>query len=344
MVERSGGKPTWRKWAREIFGNASPETLRMAWRHKKEKEERETDGDWYEPIFLDKKKSERPDWREYVDIANKKRQLAYMVSDTQRFSEVAISGPALVCYSADWQLGAVGVDYNLWLSHITAVLDTPGVYMMVLGDERENMRSFRSLKPVLDQVLSPMDQSMLMEGLAVELCENGKLLALVEGNHDAEFDERTFGQTINHYIYRESDAPRFKNRGIIRLHVGEQVWPHLVFHKSRYRSFYNALHGAKRQYQLSFPAKVVAGAHDHEPGIEYYWHYQNLLEAGYTIGGMSILLRTGTFSDSDYGWSNYGTGFMPVMPCVLFEGNEMIAFPTLEQGIRHLKRAQGDKG
>ena len=157
---------------------------------------------------------------------------------------------------------------------------------------------------------------------------------MVEGNHE-DFDERVFGEALTSYIYRHSTAPRFPNRGLLKLGVTcggvEYRFPTLLFHKSRYRSFLNALHGAKREYQLSFPGRIVAGAHDHKPGIEYYWHNSLMRKAGYGLGGRTILIKAGTFNQGKFGWRFWG-GDPPVMPCVLFWHDYAIAFPSLEIG------------
>ena len=93
--------------------------------------------------------------------------------------------------------------------------------MIEVGDDRQNMRSFRHLSSVLNQVLSPKHQAHMIRGVVEDLTANDKLLAKVGGNHDEEFDQRIFGEALQGYLLEKMKAPRFKNRGLVYLTVGD---------------------------------------------------------------------------------------------------------------------------
>lgn len=353
-----GGRE-WKQWAAEHFPNRSGGSLRKRWDdYLKERDEYDTvdggeddavdddggdtPGIWHlEPEFLDKKDVPPPDWKRIIAHAEQGKALSDEAEARQRIGTVRLQGPCAIVYSADWHLGSVAVDYASWVQHISTVLDVDNLYMINLADERENMRSFRNLAGVLDQVLTPRQQARALEGIVMELTEKGKIIAMLGGTHDEEFDERLFGESLNSYIYRECKAPLFSNRGLLRVIVeqdgAEVEFSHLLFHKSRYSSFIHALHGTKREYQQSFPARVVAGAHDHTPGIEYYWRYSLAEQAGYAFGGMSLLIKAGTFNASNYGWKYWGNSDPPIMPCIVFDGRDMIAYPHIEQAAKALQ-------
>jgi hypothetical protein len=289
----------------------------------------------YEPQFLDKKTVPPPDWRRIVAHAEATQQLHEQADPSQQIASIRLPTdiPPIAVFSADWHLGSGAVDYAAWRAHIESILDNDNVYLVDLGDKLENMRTFRNLKAVLDQVLAPQQQWRLLEGVVMELCDKSKYLVSGGGNHDLEFDERIFGEALLSYLYRSAGCVFFENRLLLRMLVGQHEHPHLLFHKSRFRSFLRACHGNMREYQISFPARVVAGAHDHRPGIELYYHYGLAARAGYPFGGKSWLLKCGTFSAGDYGW-RYFADTAAIMPTVIYlPGGDVLAFDSLRAAL-----------
>jgi len=305
------------------------------------------DQDWPEIrlIFQDKKQA-GVNWREILDLAIDTQDVLADLDDSQRVATVDIEtdGPIANIYTADWHLGDGFTDHRAWKRHIELVLGHPGVFVTDLGDDRQNMRSFRVLAAVLGQAISPPLQARLMRGIVDELTEKNKLLAKVGGNHDEEFDERTFGETLQAYLLAKMKAPHFKNRGLLKLRVGNdkqgwQTYTNLLFHKSRFRSFLRKVHGAYREYQLSFPADVVAGGHDHEAGFELFHHYTLAQEAGMGFGGESFLIKCGTYQDSPFGWKYFHNGGFPWNAGVIYwpgEIKQKLFLPSIEDTLTYL--------
>jgi len=264
-------------------------------------------------VFVDTKKAENPNWREFADLAETNQQIEKRTASTQRIATVKIETqrPIAIMFTSDWHLGDRHTDHLSWRKDIEFLLETPRLYMIDLGDDRQNARRFRVLANVLNQVLSPKQQALMMRDLIDEITREDKLLAKIGGNHDEEWDERLFGEAMQRYLCEKMKAPRFRNRGLIKLTVGETLYTLLVFHKTRFRSFLRRTHGAWREYELSYPADIVAGGHDHEPGLEHYHHYRLAAEAGMGFGGETYLVKTGTYQDSDYGWKYFHNGGFP---------------------------------
>jgi hypothetical protein len=258
----------------------------------------------------DKKYREDIDWRELIDHARDGAEINERLSVTQEIGTVNIKSdiPVAVTYTGDWHLGSNTVDYPQWVCDMQYVMDTDGLYMVTLGDDNENMRSFKMLSSVLSQVLSPPQQVNLMFSLVDELIEKNKLLAKVSGNHDFEFDERLFGQSLMAYLYKGLKTPVFENRGVLKLKIGDQIYSNLLFHKSRFKSFMRPTHGAYREWQYSYPAEVVVGAHDHTPGAEIMYGYTLAQQDGSEIGGEVFLVKVGSYQDGDYGWRYFHNG------------------------------------
>lgn len=310
-------KISWRELGRRL--GVHPEKLRSLYRRSVDREEfpsddEEISGDeiFIDPEVLceDKKIAQEVDWRELINYARTGANINQRLSVFQEIGTVSIATdvPIAVCYTGDWHLGSTITSYPEWQRDIQFIMDTDRLYMVTLGDDNENMRSFKTLSAVLSQVLSPPQQVNLMFSLVGELTDKNKLLAKVSGNHDGEFDERIFGQSLMSFLYKHLQTPVFENRGVLKVKVGNQTYNNLLFHKSRFKSFLRPVHGAYREWQLSYPAEVVVGAHDHVPGAEIMYGYTLAQQDGQDIGGEVFLLKVGSYQDGDYGWRYFHNG------------------------------------
>jgi len=271
-------------------------------------------------FFPNKKRVENVNWRELISLAQTSQDINLRLSDEQEIGEATIitDQPVAVMHGGDWHLGDTGSDYGTWVNDMTYLLETPNLYYIDHGDNTQNMRVFKDLAGVLNQVLSPMQQGQLFRSIVDELTDKNKLLAKVRGNHDLEFDERIFGEALQKYLLNRADAPMFNNKGLLKLTVGEQLYTFLLFHKSKFRSYARATHGNYRELQLSFPADVVAGAHDHAPAIEIIQYYTLAREAGYDFGGETFLIKIGSYQEGGYGWRYFHNGGICTPTVVLY--------------------------
>jgi len=340
---------TWAQIGERLQHN--PEKIRSYWRRQqetrdiREEPEEEPDQLYLEEddlvLFHDKKRAEEIDWRELVNYARVGKDLADRRSNLQRSANVEIktNDPIAVVYTGDWHLGEAAVDYKQWVDDISFILNTNKLYMVSLGDDIQNMRSFKTLSAVLSQVLSPPQQIDLMVSITNELCAKRKLLAKVSGNHDSEFDERIFGQAIQKLLLDNMDAPYFPNKGLVNLQVGSQQYTNLLFHKTRFRSILRAAHGAYREWQLTYPAEVVAGAHDHVLGFESFWGYALAEGQGASFGGQTYLIKVGTYSDGEYGWKYFQNGGFPMTQTVVYfpDTHKKLYFDDMRDAVRFIQ-------
>lgn len=291
-------------------------------------------------IFHDKKEAENVDWREILESAISTQKILQRLSQTQQVAtiEIKTSKPIGIIYTGDWHLGDAYTDHETWRRDIETIVNHPRLHMIDLGDDYQNVRAFKNLSVVLNQVLSPKLQAKLMKSLIDELTDSDTLVAKIGGNHDEEFDERIFGERLQDYFLTQMKAPQFSNRGLVKLQIGDEVYTNLLFHKSRFRSFLRAVHGAYREYQLSFPADVVCGGHDHQPGFEMFHHYTLARDIGMQFGGESFLMKIGTYQASPFGFKYFHNGGFPYNIGVVywpFE-NKKLMLPSIEDTIRYL--------
>lgn len=324
-----------------------PEKIRARWRRSgrevREASEDENDLNHQSVIFTDKQKSEKIDWREMLAHAVTGQDINKRLSPCQETANIHIhtDKPIAIVYTGDWHLGDNGTDYISWYDDIHLIMDTPNMYMIDLGDDYQNMRSFRVLANVLNQVLTPPQQAAMMKSLVDELTSKNKLLAKIGGNHDMEFDERLFGQALQSYLYENSEAPIFQNRGLLQIRVGDETYTNLVFHKSRYSSVFRGAHGAYREWQMSYPAEVVAGAHNHIPAFEIMWGYNWGAQTGQNFGGEVFLIKVGTYQDSEFGFRYFSNGGFPLNPTVVYfpDTHKKLAFMDIRDAIAFMNRS-----
>ena len=292
-------------------------------------------------VFADKKQKEDVNWREFAKVADSNKAFRERISTSQRTAKVLIKTkcPIAVMFSGDWHLGDRYVDYETWVSDIEFLLSHDNLYMVDVGDDRQNLRVFRHLAAVFQQVLSPKQQAHMLRSVIEDLTAKDKLLAKVGGNHDEEFDQRIFGEALQSYLLEKMKAPFFPNRGLVFLTVGDIEYSMLLFHKSRYKSYLRRTHGAMREHQLSYPADIIAGGHDHQPGMEHLHHYSLADQEDRGFGGETIFIKVGTYQDSDYGWRYFSNGGMVGnYTVVLFpDQKKMIPFTNPRDAVAFLK-------
>ena len=265
------------------------------------------------PQWTPKERPQGTDWRAILDAGQRLQEQRQRRdgSDPSPLVRLETDRPIAVTFTADWHLGSGATDHRQWREDMEFLLNTDGLYCAVLGDEINNVVTFRNLAEVLSQVI-PVDlQRDLLRGIVTEMIAKGKLLFTTWSNHVDEFDERLIGQCLLADLRRAQGVPHLDGMGLVRLVVGQETYTILATHKVRYRSYLNALHGAKRLYQLEFPADVVVAAHDHQPGHEEYNHYGLARELGYGFGGTSWLIACSTYKLAS-AWARryYGEGVL----------------------------------
>lgn len=295
------------------------------------------------PEFADLKKS-RFDWKEWLDLAKQQRKLRDDASPNQRHAHIHIEvdKPIAVAYTADWHLGSASVDYDEWERNISFLMQEERVYLAVLGDLIDNVARFRTVAPVLNQVMPPKYQRKMLKDIIGEMTDAGKLLYATWGNHDWEFSESAVGDSLMEDIYER--VPSFADTGIAVLQIGDQQYTNLASHLPKYNSAFNRLHGNKQMHRLEFPADVVITGHTHAPDFETYTTYQDAQELGMPFGGRSIMVKVGTFKTDDvYSKRYYGRPAIMV-PTIVYDPRyrDMTIFESAEKAVRYMRALEAD--
>ena len=297
----------------------------------------------FQPEF-DKKQKKPPAWPDLLQLALSTQKALEDIEPAQDVVQVRLKGnpPPIVTYAGDFHLGSKATNYVRWLYEMMLILKTANTFLIDLGDDRENMRSFRHLKAIISQVLPPELQAQLIVSFTKEMVGKGKLLGKIGGTHDLKFDERIAGEMLLKWLYQQENIAFFENKGILDIIVDfdgeERSFPNLLFHQSRYSSFLSTLHSNRREYQLTFPGKVVAGAHNHYPGAEIYYHYGVMEQMGYDIGGFSWNIKVGPFITDDDQFRDLSSFYhrtATFCPACVYTKQGIVLLPTLRDALAY---------
>jgi len=271
--------------------------------------------------------------------AAKRRSLTDSGEDRD-YARVAIQTdqPIAVMKSADWHFGGMDVDYAALLQHVRFLLDTPGFYLQLFGDDLNLMIMHRTASTRRD-IFTPEEQIAWLESFVHETVERGKLISMGWGNHSDEFTERNAGFGIVKLIVN-GRVPYFRGLGYLDLVVGDgddaPTYSMAFAHKTRFNSFMNPLHGNKRMEQMHphlFGERPIASeyitAHTHSPAFS---------TEGMVPSQRRHYIKCGTFkTDCTYSQRYFGQGRIGV-PTVVYmpDRKESICFPTPFEAYRYI--------
>jgi len=249
--------------------------------------------------------------------------------------------PIAVMKSADWHFGARDVDYASLLAHVRFLLDVPGFYLQLFGDDLNLMIMHRTVSTRTD-IMTPKEQIQFLESFVTEAVEKGKLLSMGWGNHSDEFTERGAGFGIVDLIVNQR-VPYFRGLGYLDLVLesGDNeppVYPMAFAHKTRFSSFMNPLHGNKRMEQMHGELFGINRPIAHEY-ITAHTHNPAYATQGALPEERIHFIKCGTFkTDCTYSQRYFGQGRIGV-PTVVYHPDrfEHVCFPTPFEAYRYMQ-------
>jgi len=249
--------------------------------------------------------------------------------------------PIAVMKSADWHFGARDVDYAALLTHVKFLLDVPGFYLQLFGDDLNLMIMHRTVSTRVD-IMTPKEQIQFLESFVAAAVEKGKLLSMGWGNHSDEFTERSAGFGIVDLIVNQR-VPYFRGLGYLDLTLeptsGEPVtYPMAFAHKTRFSSFMNPLHGNKRMEQMHAELFGINRPIAHEY-ITAHTHNPAYSTEGALPEQRIHFIKCGTFkTDCTYSQRFFGQGRIGV-PTVVYHPDrfEHVCLPTPWEAYRYMQ-------
>ena len=239
----------------------------------------------------------------------------------------------LVVGSSDWHLGSEHCDYEMFWKHYNLIKDTDGVFVNIIGDERDNFVMPKLRAGLFEEVLNPQQQADLFQGLLQGWDDKGKILARCGGNHD-NFSWMEVGVNIENYWYQDMKSPLMRVGGFEHLKLNKIEYVGWLHHGlSVYNSTFNPNHASRRSFEMQGPFDFSMMGHTHQEEVSMGWRWSE------EYAKRVCMVRTGTYkTDDTYAKSRQFPRGQEPGACILFDTREkrMMGFDNINSGIEAL--------
>lgn len=286
-------------------------------------------------VVADKKVGEF-DWREWAEWAKQGQKLKKKASWSQEEATFTLGDgtePIILATFSDQHIGSWGCDYDLFIQITKEIVETPNLYMVMLGDETEHAIKLRSVLEVTSQIFTPEIQEQFIEAWAKEV--NHKIAWAGWSNHGIERQEKQAGSSVLKNILSRH-ATYFNGLAHVTINVGKQQYKVASNHKFRGNSMYSRVHGPKRYIRMEAPDRHIVLQGDlHTPEMDVYYE-----------GGMKhVAITTGTLHlNSGYAKRYFSLLTIPAFPCVVLDPikHDYTPFWTIAEALSYVEgwRAQ----
>jgi hypothetical protein len=239
-----------------------------------------------------------------------------------------------IFFTGDWHLGSDKVNYELWDHHQTLVLETPGLYEAIVGDERDNFVLPKFHQGLFEGVWNPEQQAEFITWWLFHLDEQDKVIARCGGNHDGWTFSQS-GLNLETLWSKQMKSPLLRTGGFVHTFFNEVKYDLYLHHGlSIFNSTFNPNHATKRAYEFQGKFDVGAMGHTHVSEIAHGWRNNDSQQHDY------VQIRTGTYKmDDQYARSKQLGRGQPPGATVLFntKNREMMPFANLEVAVKVLE-------
>lgn len=238
--------------------------------------------------------------------------------------------PIGIAFWADWHIGGKGVDYDLFQSDLEAIKACDGLYVIGVGDYKDNYLSYGPAGAQYEQIIQPGMQDVIVLHYWEQVKD--KVLALVMGCHDS-WDKKMSDRDFIAACAQVANAINLWHGGMLTIKLGKQVYTGHIRHKYKYESSLNTTNAQRRLMEIYGPVDFACLAHLHNPEIGQ----RNLM------GAMRWFLRSGSYKIWDeFGQKIGGFKGMPGVPVLILYPNQkrIDGFIDLQTGIDALNFAR----
>jgi hypothetical protein len=271
--------------------------------------------------------------RNLIALQKSQHNLSDVVSDIS--ISINTDKPIGVLFWGDWHLGGYGTDHEEFLRVLEAAQGTPGLYVIGMGDYKDNMGSspHKDKGAHNEEILRPSMQDKLVADAVKELKD--KFLVLLRGCHD-DWDHQSSDRDFVSYLSEMAGCANMGHGGALHLSVGPEgegnEYILRLRHVYPFKSSTNPGNPQRKQVDMQGESDIVAHAHLH------FAHIDQSVKAGREWIG----IRSGSHKVIDeYGQKLAGWEGMQRFPMVILspgtQKKEMIPFWDFKQGLALLK-------
>lgn len=264
-------------------------------------------------------------WREMLPAIAEMKRIRGLNNGSSHYLNVSVSTKDSICVIpfGDAHIGAIGTDYELFQKITDEIINTPNLYIILMGDELDLAIKLRSLAEVLTSILTPELQVQFMKSWLEDI--KHKVLFAIQGNHDARL-KQIAGVDVPRNIINKV-VPYSTGICHVNLKVGDVVYKVAAAHKFPGHSMWNVNHANKKYSAMQYPeGDIYMGAHTHRPGGAFDWE----------SGRLKVYLNSATLKTKDeYAATWFSILTSPVYPCVVLNPNEKLISPFVS--VKHWK-------
>ena len=281
--------------------------------HKKRDQEQ-----YKTPAITTDKKEGVFNWREVLEPIQVLQELKQKSSKSQDVANWSIQTdkPIAVVVIGDWHMGSWGTDYELFKQCTEEIINTPNLYVIIVGDMLQMAIKLRGVLEVTDNLLPPKWQMAFLESWLIEI--KHKVICSTWDNHSVMREENATGFSMYSEIFSRHTI--FHNHiGHIDLHVGKQTYKVAASHHFRGRSELNPCHSPMKYMRYQ--------AHDREIAVQGDYHLPGIIK--YTEGGREkVAMVCGSLqTNSGYAKRFFTLTTHPKFPCFTLDPKEHLITP-----------------
>lgn len=277
-----------------------------------------------EPIILDD-----VSWSDQIDIFKNMDRLVglHHIVPTEVTKRYDTDKPIAITFSADWQLGQPGCDYDSFREDMEFIKNEPGLYIDIGGDAWENIIQASKVGSSHNQI--PIAPQVGLYSLTLKMLLH-KINTVKTGNHQYWTTTLT-GEDWLKEKTRELGLIYIKHGARVNLYVGDQYYPYATRHIGRFNSVFNPTHSNKQHQRMDFPwARFTIFEHMHVAAVEQYRYNDKECAA----------IRSGTYAIYDDRAQQYGFfGAHACNPTIILFPHEdkLIVFKDMRDAADHLR-------
>lgn len=210
-------------------------------------------------------------WREWVPAMKQMQALKKKSSFSQDEAVIELgdgSSPIAIAPFSDQHMGAWSTNYDSLVELTDELLNTPNLYIGLLGDYGHYAIKLRNVLEVSDNLLPPEQQTDFIESWFNEIWH--KVAFATWENHGIERQEKQAGESSSKRLLNRK-VTYFNGIGHIDVKVGKQVYNGAASHKFRGKSIDNPCHAQMRYMRREGIDREFAIQGDtHVPGMAKY--------------------------------------------------------------------------
>jgi hypothetical protein len=225
-----------------------------------------------EALIQSNKKTAEMNWREWTDHLERTQALYARAAQTQTHAQIKLGNgtrPIGILPWSDLHWGGRGVEYRIFRKTTEEILETPDLYLALVGDLVEFAIKLRSVAEVCAQIVGPDKQVQFLENWLDEI--KPKLILATWCNHGVEREEKQSGVSLIKKMLAQRTV-MFDGIGHADIAVGSQTYKFAFSHKFRGSSYLNAPHAGARYMRFQGVDREIAVMGDiHQPAYNSYF-------------------------------------------------------------------------